>query len=151
MVKVESDSLKIREAVVTDAKGIAKVQVDSWKTTYKGIVPDEYLQKLSYEDRQKVWNGAISQGKMYVAEGNESNIVGFAIGGKERSGDYPDYVGEVYAIYILQEFQGKGIGTTLMKPIVNDLLEQNIESMIVLVLEINDSRFFYEALGCKSN
>lgn len=35
--------MEIRKANLNDALGVAKVQVDSWKTTYKNIVPDEYL------------------------------------------------------------------------------------------------------------
>lgn len=141
--------MKVRKAVLSDAKGIAIVQVDSWRTTYKGIVSDDYLQKLSYEEHEKIWHGAISQKTMYVAEDNDGKIVGFSIGGKERSGNYPDYKGEVYAIYILQEHQGKGIGTLLMKPVVADFLEEHITTMAVYVLEDNDARFFYEALGAK--
>lgn len=139
--------MKIRKAVLTDAKGIAIVQVDSWRTTYKGIVPDDYLQSMSYKDREKIWRDAMSQTTIYVAEDKHGKIVGFSIGGEERSGNYPDYKGEVYAIYILKDYQGKGIGKQLMKPVVNDLLEQNINSMIVLVLEKNISKVFYEALG----
>lgn len=148
MVNGEAIDLKIREAVSTDAKGIAIVQVDSWRTTYKGIVPDKYLEKLSYSDREKVWQQAISKGKMYVAD-VKGKIVGFAIAGNERSENYPSYGGEVYAIYLLKEYQGKGIGSLLMKPIVTDFLHQQIDSMIVCVLEDNDSRFFYERLGAK--
>jgi len=44
--------MQIRKANLTDAKGVAKVQVDSWKTTYKNIVPDEYLNKMTYESRE---------------------------------------------------------------------------------------------------
>lgn len=40
--------MKIRKAVLTDAKGIAKVHVDSWRTTYKNIIPDEFLKKFTY-------------------------------------------------------------------------------------------------------
>ncbi|NYE07104.1 hypothetical protein F4694_003889 [Bacillus niacini] len=40
-----------KKAVLTDAKGIAKVHVDSWKTTYTNIVPDAYLNSLDYEGR----------------------------------------------------------------------------------------------------
>lgn len=35
--------MKIRKAYLNDALGVAKVQVDSWKTTYKNIVPEAYL------------------------------------------------------------------------------------------------------------
>jgi hypothetical protein len=39
---MDNGFMKIRKAVLTDAKGIAKVHVDSWKTTYDNIVPDQY-------------------------------------------------------------------------------------------------------------
>ncbi|WP_306428702.1 hypothetical protein [Robertmurraya siralis] len=39
----------IREATLSDAEGIAKVHVDSWRTTYKGIVSDVFLEQLSYK------------------------------------------------------------------------------------------------------
>lgn len=41
-----NEFITIRKAVLTDAEGIAKVHVDSWKTTYANIVPDEYLDNL---------------------------------------------------------------------------------------------------------
>ncbi|MFJ5714435.1 GNAT family N-acetyltransferase [Neobacillus sp. NPDC093127] len=141
--------MKIRKAVLADAVGIAKVHVDSWKTTYANIVPDEYLNKLSYESREQLWQDNIPNGGVYVAETKEGKIVGFSSGGKERTGKYHDYAGELYAIYILKEYQGNGLGKSLVKPIIAELLQQNISTMLVLVLEENSSRFFYEALGGK--
>jgi hypothetical protein len=44
-------SLVIREAAPADAPGIARVHVDTWRTTYQGIVPDQFLARLSYEAR----------------------------------------------------------------------------------------------------
>ena len=37
----------LRRANINDAAAIAKVHVDTWKSTYKGIVPDDYLSSLS--------------------------------------------------------------------------------------------------------
>ena len=34
--------MKIRQANIEDAQGIGKVHVDSWRTTYKGILPDDF-------------------------------------------------------------------------------------------------------------
>lgn len=141
--------IKIRKANLTDAKAIAKVHVDSWKTTYVNIVPDEYLNKLSYESREQVWANAIPSGGVYVAENNEGLIVGFSKGGKERSGNYDGYDGELYAIYILKEYQGRGIGTALVKPVIDELKGMGSTSMVVLVLEENISCKFYELLGGK--
>jgi len=137
----------IRKALPVDAKGIAKVHVDSWRTTYKHIFPEDYLQSLSYESREKLWDSVIPNGYVYVAENSQGDIVGFSSGGKERTGDYPGYEGELYAIYLLEEYQGRGIGRQLVKPIIEQLTDDGINSMTVFVLENNPSKNFYQSLG----
>jgi len=52
----------IRQADIADAKAIAKVHVDSWRTTYANIVPDDYLTNLSYESREHNWQKTIPNG-----------------------------------------------------------------------------------------
>ena len=141
--------IKIRKAVLADVKGIAKVHVDSWKTTYTDIIPEEYLNNLTYESREQIWKNNIPNGDVYVAENSEGQIVGFSSGGKERSGEYNLFEGELFAIYILKEYQGQGIGKNLVKPIINDIKGMGLNSMLVLVLEDNSSRLFYEKLGAK--
>ena len=44
----------IREATVADAEGIAIVHVDCWRTTYKDIMPSDFLDKLSYGKRKDI-------------------------------------------------------------------------------------------------
>lgn len=139
----------IRRARVSDAKGIAKVHVDSWITTYQNIVPDEYLDGLKYEDRERLWNRNLQHSTAFVAENEIGEIIGFADGGKERSGNYPDIGGEVYSIYILKAYQGRGVGKLLMRAISNELLANDIQSLIVWVLKENQSSGFYENLGGK--
>lgn len=141
--------IQIRKATPLDAEGIARVHVESWKSTYINIVPEDFLKNLSYEKRVEYWYSAIPDGEVYVAKNEEGEVIGFASGGKERSRKYPKYNGELYAIYILQEYQGKGVGKLLIKPIVKELKRQGISSMLVLVLEDNPSRKFYEKLGAK--
>ena len=144
---MENSLFKIRKAVLTDAKGIARVHVDSWKTTYANIVPDEYLNGLTYEGREQIWIKGIPNGGVYVAENRNGEIVGFSTGGLERSGKYSGFHGELYAIYILKEHQGMGIGKALVQPIVEELKGMDINSMLVLVLADNPSRYFYESIG----
>ncbi|MGI8383858.1 N-acetyltransferase family protein [Robertmurraya sp. P23] len=139
--------MMIRKALPADAKGIAKVHVDSWRTTYKHIFPEDYLQSLTYESHEELWNGVIPNGYVYVAENHQGEIIGFSSGGKERTGDYPGYEGELYAIYLLQEYQGKGIGRQLVKPLIEQFTNDGIGSMTVLVLEENPSKHFYQSLG----
>ncbi|MFJ7406863.1 MULTISPECIES: GNAT family N-acetyltransferase [unclassified Lysinibacillus] len=140
---------KIRKATESDAKGIAKVHVDSWRTTYANIVPDEYLMDLSYENRELLWIKNITNDAVFVAENNEGDILGFSSGGKERSGKYIGFEGELYAIYLLKEYQEQGIGRALVAAIVEEIKGMGLCSMLVLVLKDNSSRRFYEALGGK--
>jgi ribosomal protein S18 acetylase RimI-like enzyme len=91
----------------------------------------------------------IPEGVVYVAENRDGEIVGFSSGGKERSGKYNAFDGELYAIYILKEYQGQGIGKALIKPIIEEIKRMGLYSMVVIVLKNNISRLFYEALGGK--
>ncbi|MGP4074704.1 GNAT family N-acetyltransferase [Halobacillus sp. K22] len=138
--------MKVRRAAEADAQGVARVQVDSWLSTYKNIIPEEYLSSMTYESRTQKWKKIITKQTVYVAENHERKIIGFSHGGQERSGNYPDYEGELYALYLLKEDQRKGLGKRLLEPIIQELNTLNIRSMLVLVLEDNPNRFFYEKL-----
>lgn len=52
----------------------------------------------------------MKQCTVFVAETENGEVIGFADCGNERSGDYPGIEGEVYAIYILEAYQGQNIG-----------------------------------------
>lgn len=45
----------IRGATVADAEGIAHIHVASWRSTYRGIMPDALLAGLSMERRAANW------------------------------------------------------------------------------------------------
>ena len=141
----------IREAIHTDAPGIARVHVDTWRTTYRGIMPDDYLDSLSYDTRADFWARLISNpfapSFVHVAEDEMGRIVGFVSGGPQQS-EVPGYDGELYAIYVLPEAQGKGIGRKLVQACAQTLKERGITSMLLWVLKDNvPSRAFYESLG----
>ena len=140
----------VRAARTDDAPGIARVHVNSWRTTYRGIVPNDYLASLSYERGQQIWERTLSDPKskelVYVAEDTSGQIVGFASGGPEREND-PVYKGELYAIYILDRYQQQGIGRRLTLAVVDGLAQGGLRSMLVWVLAENPSRRFYEVLG----
>ena len=52
--------MRIRDAHLKDAAAIARVQVESWRTTCTGIVPADYLANLSYEGQARVWGDHLS-------------------------------------------------------------------------------------------
>lgn len=138
----------IRPARVEDAPGIARVHIDSWRTTYKGFIPDDFLANLSYERSGRGWTRIVgeTEQRTYVAQNASGRIVGFVNGGPEREND-PIYKGELYAIYLFEEAQGRGLGRRLTQALVEGLLSDGIHTMLVWVLADNPSRRFYEALG----
>lgn len=137
--------MKIRSAVLKDAPDIAKVHVDSWRTTYKEIIPGSYLNNLSYDERTDLWNKIITQRKdnVIVAEDYAGGIVGFA------SWDGNDDSCDLTAIYLLEEFQGRGIGKMLFKKLFTHFKEMGYRKICVEVLEDNKTRYFYEHYGAK--
>ncbi|NDJ22929.1 GNAT family N-acetyltransferase [Nostoc sp. B(2019)] len=141
----------LREATLKDVPVIARVHVDTWQTTYRGIVPDSYLAQLSYEKRERGWEEILRSAKdtqqfTYVAVDALGQIVGFANGGLERTGN-PIYKGEINAIYILKTHQRHGIGYRLFMVLLKRLAQTDIHSMLVWVLADNSACRFYEALG----
>ena len=52
--------VQIRRALPSDAPGIARVHVESWRSTYVGIVPDDYLASLDCRERERIWRRLIS-------------------------------------------------------------------------------------------
>lgn len=142
------DTMIIREAKINDSNGIARVIVDTWRSTYSGIMPQEFLDNMSYKKAEKIFDEAIKMNDRItlVVENSSGEIIGIAAGGKEREG-YKSYQGEIYAIYILKDYQEKGLGKKLINRMIKKFICEDINSMIIWVLEDNSSRKFYEKLG----
>ncbi len=144
--------MTIREATISDAEDIAKVHVDCWRTTYKDIMPDEVLERLSYEQRTELWNANLSTEDghlVYVAENEEGEIIGFVSGGPEKSGEYPPYGGEITALYVSSEYHSLGLGKRLFLRLLQYFNSMDIHSVMVWVLADNPACTFYERLGAK--
>jgi GNAT superfamily N-acetyltransferase len=142
--------VSIRAATLLDAEAIAKVHVESWRTAYRGIVPDDFLAQLSYAQHEQFWYQILtdhgSRTVVDVAVDESGQVVGFASGGAERSGD-PIYTGELYAISLLASHHGHGLGRQLVISLVNRLLQDGLTTLLVWVLAQNPARRFYERLG----
>jgi GNAT superfamily N-acetyltransferase len=142
----------IRPAVLEDALAIARVHVESWRTTYRGIFPQGLLDGLSIEDRARSWNDALSNPPArfvtLVACDDTGQVVGFASGGDERT-RLLGCDGELQAIYLLDSAQRQGWGTLLVRRFARELRSSGFTSMAVWVLARNPSRKFYEALGAR--
>ena len=146
-------NVTIREAKSSDAADIARVDFETYWTTYAGIVPMDFLNARTYEQRTSVWQSRYSDSSklwhgwfIYVAEDKDGKVVGFAGGGLQH-GDVQGYSGELGFIYLFRSHQHQGIGRQLAAVVPNRLKQQGHNSMIVWVFAQNPNRAFYEALG----
>jgi GNAT superfamily N-acetyltransferase len=143
---------QIRLAIPADAGMIARVSIASWRTTYRGLISEDYLQNLSYRHRRDNWLDRLSRQDgsffAYVAVNSAGKIVGFASGGRERAGD-ANYQGELYALYLLASAQRQGLGRQLLLAVAHHLLKQSMTTMVIWALRENPARRFYEAMGGK--
>lgn len=138
----------IREAATSDAAAIARVHVDTWRATYRGIVPDDPLAKLSYEEQAREWEGILCAAERftYVAEDTSGRVVAYATGGPEAGGD-PIYNGELFRLYILGSHQHRGLGRRLIRQVAARLRRNGSTSMLTWVMARGAARAFYEHLG----
>jgi hypothetical protein len=87
--------MKPRPATQSDARGVAKVHVRSWQDAYRGIVPDNHLDRLSVDTRELVFRESIARGspELWVAEA-DSDIIGWVAFGASRDKDAGPSTGE---------------------------------------------------------
>ncbi|HSK40782.1 MAG TPA: GNAT family N-acetyltransferase [Arenibaculum sp.] len=140
----------IRPARPPDANGIADVHVASWRTTYPGMIPGDYLVSLSARAWRERWRRVLSDPRAaagtYVAVDAPFGVIGFGSCGRQRSG-LAGFGGEFFALYLYDHSQGRGVGRRLMAAMAEDLIGRGITSAVVWVLAGNPSRWFYERLG----
>jgi ribosomal protein S18 acetylase RimI-like enzyme len=137
----------IRPALLGDAGAIALVHVESWRSTYAGIVPDSHLASLNINRRASMWRNSIMRGGglIFVTE-TERGVEGFVTGGALRD-PIEGYDAEMYAIYLLREWQRQGMGRALVRALAGALVERGHKSMAVWVLDKNPAVGFYQRLG----
>jgi len=146
---IGSPIIEIRRANESDLAAIAHVLVATWQTTFRGLLSDRFLDGVSFKHQYERHSRIMAEQKaayFVAAHAATNEVVGFANGGPNRHREYP-CDGELYAIYILRECQGRGIGTRLFHALAEQLFQSGLSSMIVWVLGNNPNCGFYECMG----
>jgi len=143
----------IRNAEIKDALGIATVHVKMWQKVYRGQIPDAFLDSLSIEVKKDGWKKSIQNptkgGHILVAE-IDGFIAGWVTGGVTRDEDVTPEVGELGGIYVHPDYEGKGIGSALMKELLSILKAEGYKKVTLWVLDTNKkTRDWYESKGWK--
>ena len=138
----------IRAAIEADVPAIARVDVETWRATYAGILPDHLLLALSERQRAAAWTRFVTRrpGDTVIAVERGHGIVGFGSCGVQRNPEM-NYAGEIFTLYLLPDFQGRNIGRQLLLALFARLIRAGQNSTLLWVLKDNPSRFFYERLG----
>jgi GNAT superfamily N-acetyltransferase len=141
------DRFTIRLAKKEDARDILEVNIKTWESAYNNLIDDAFIQKrwTDFEDAVARYEARFGEDDVivFVAE-IDGRVVGFATAGDDRMAKYD---GELYAIYVLQEFHGNGIGQTLYNRVETLLKAQGKSNMIIWSLKANPHRGFYVRMG----
>lgn len=142
--------VRIRPGRAADAKGIARVYVEAWRSAYAGIIPNTVLVRMSEPIQTLQWSQQLSRRPeaevVVVADLAGSGIIGFGSCGETRHSQLPQ-AGEIYTLYIAPEHQERGVGRAVLLQLFAALLDRGQNSALVWVLAMNPARFFYEAMG----
>jgi GNAT superfamily N-acetyltransferase len=141
----------IRKALPDDAYNYASCHISCWVSAYKGIVTDEFLSNMpgELEQRGERYRQAFADpgsGEYYCLLDAE-RMIGFFFFNKSGDEDKP-HAGEVIAIYLLEEYWGKGYGRKMMDYAVECLKHSGHSEVILWTFEQNNrARRFYERYG----
>jgi GNAT superfamily N-acetyltransferase len=148
-----SRAFAIRRATAADADGISRVQVETWRSSYRGIVPQSYLDALDVREMAAKWKRWVSDSDAHTFVADDAGeICGYVHGGVLRDGVHvaaQGYDAEIHKVYVLSDAQGKGIGRKLMNVLAESLVRDGLMRPVVWALAENPWCRFYERLGGK--
>lgn len=131
-----------------DAEALARVHVASWRETYRGLLSDAYLARMSEAAHTRRFAAQLLRPGPHdvtLAVAHPSGLVGYAQGGPSRR--RAEGEAEVSTLYLLQAVQGLGLGRRLLAETVRALAGFGARSLVISVLRDNlPARAFYEHL-----
>lgn len=137
------------QATTNDALDLGLIHSCSWKAAYKGIIPDEIIDRFTPEIRANAFRDAISINpeEYYIFKQNNCPV-GFASLYKSHETGCHNELGEIYSIYFHPDFWGNPITQWGLNFCINRLAALGYSEISVWVLEDNiRARKFYEKNG----
>jgi len=139
----------IRAATLTDTEGIARAHTASWRSSYRGILPDAVLDRIDVDQRAASWRRVLSDPAVLTLVAYDTThreIVGFCDAGRTRGAS--PYAAEVYRIYLEHHAKRHGLGREMFDLATRWLRSQQLRSLVIWVLDANHhARRFYDAMG----
>jgi len=140
----------IREANIKDIEDISKIVTNGWKTTYRGIIDNEYLDNLSYLDNSPKIEKHLMENKIYVHENCNSKALDGIIAIGDARTEKNNSLAEIYSLYVNLENRGKKIGTKLIECVKENVASLGKKGILVYCLAQNKKAInFYEKTGAR--
>lgn len=103
--------IEFQKASIEDVPVIIETRRKAWDATYRGIYPDHVIDDFDYE-----WHGQMERKRLENPDFHcftvmdHKNCVGYFSYGKVRSGAWKDFGFRLHSLYLLPEYQKKGLG-----------------------------------------
>jgi ribosomal protein S18 acetylase RimI-like enzyme len=105
--------ISFRDAEEADIGSIAVFQTACWRETYRGVVPQEYLDRVGVDDREVRWRERLVAGTRRVALATRAEeIIGVVSWGDSDIDDGPAL--ELKSLYVSAEYHGTGVAAQLL-------------------------------------
>lgn len=114
--------MTVRGPVNADVPGMARILVQSWRETYRGLMPDRVLDDPSFvERREQFWTAALtdprySENKIAVAE-LDGQLIGVGMSGPAQDED-ATWDRQLYVLYTGAAVHGLGAGAALLDAVI---------------------------------
>ena len=141
----------IRKREQKDCKDIAHVVTVAWNETYKGIVPEWFLEELKNNEDGRA---KMSYEKFNINDNHQlvleidNKVVGFVNFGLSEDNQFEN-CGEIFALYIIKKYKGNGFGRKLVEEAIRELKKLGCDKMIIACLKGNPSNEFYKHIEGK--
>lgn len=140
--------MQIRQARRSDCIGLARVQVDSYRTAYTGLFPESYLAQFSYEEQTQDWETWLetkADDVLLVSLSEDNQVIGYVLA-RAQPDIYPGYDAEILALHVKLAHQGQGAGGALLMAAAAELQGRGCRSVMLWTLKGNPVRHWYERL-----
>ena len=115
--------MRVRAARVDDAAEMARVNVQSWRETYRGLMPDDVLDDPGLQEvRERFWTDALTDeryraNRVAVAH-HGGRLIGIAMAGPAEGPEAPAAV-QLYVLYVVAVEHGSGAGAALLDAVID--------------------------------
>lgn len=112
----------VRRPELSDVTSLARVHVETWRETYRGVMRDEVLDDPTFLDRrQRFWTAVLTDerfGDSGVALAEvDGAVVGLALAGPVTE-EGTTWARQLYALYTYAEVHGSGAGPALLAAVL---------------------------------